>query len=105
MYAPEMLQVVEKKFREVKGLIYFHNVQLIINEEGKALPPGSPKLLKADLVIDERIKRVPCSLDYLLTLAGTGFNNSSIAVKKGLLKFNDLKHLRRFLQASIRIST
>ena len=97
MYAPERLQVVEKKFKEVRDLAYFHNAQAVIDEDGNVVPLISAKLLKADLIIDERIKRIPCSLDYILALAAADFNSSSIAVEKNLLEPDDLKTLKALL--------
>ena len=94
MYAPERLQVVERKFREVKDLVYFHNDQVVVDEDGNVLPSRPAKPLKVDLVIDEKIKRIPCSLDYILALTAAPFNNSSIAIRKSLLKPDDLEALK-----------
>ena len=99
LYRPERLQVVERKFREVKNLVYFHNDQVVIDEDGNAVPARIasglvfPYLLGSDLVVDERIKRIPCSLDYVRALTGADFNNSSIAVRRGLLGPRDLEAL------------
>ena len=97
MYIPERLQVVEKKFREIRGLAYFHNAQVVVDEEGNVVPPRiarplmPPSYLGTDLVVNERIKRVPCSLDYVKALTGADFNNSSIAVRRSLLGPHELE--------------
>ena len=100
LYVPERLQVVEKKFREVKDLVYFHNAQVVIDEEGNVVPPKiaerftCPYLLNSELVVDEKIKSVPCSLDYIQALTGAGCNNSSIAIRRDLLKIESFKILK-----------
>ena len=37
MYVPERLQVLEKAFRGIKGLAYFHNEQVIIDSDGRVI--------------------------------------------------------------------
>ena len=94
MYVPERLQIVKKAFEETRDLVYFHNAQVVIDEEGNVVPQRSAEPLRADIVIDERIKRIPCSLDYMAALAGANFNDSSIAVRQSLLEFDYLKTLK-----------
>ena len=94
MYVPERLQVVERAFREVKDLAYFHNGQAVIDEEGNAIPGAvAAAPLSVDVVVDDGAKRIPCSLDYLRVLAKADFNMSSIAVRRGLLGPRELEAL------------
>ena len=37
MYVPERPQVLEKAFRGIEGLAYFHNEQVIIDSDGKVI--------------------------------------------------------------------
>ena len=67
---------------------------MVVDEEGNVVPPRSAKLLKVDLVIDERIKRIPCSLGYTGALTAADFNDSSIAIRKSLLGSDDLETLK-----------
>ena len=100
MYVPERLQVVERRFREIKDLVYFHNAQMVIDEEGNVVPTHIAKLLvpsgylRGDLLVDEKVKRVPCSIDYVNILAGADFNNSSIAIRAGLVDGDALRVLK-----------
>ena len=105
MYAPERLQVVEKAFKDIARLTYFHNGQTVIDENGNVIPNTIARLfvptgiMRASMLIDERIKRLPCSLDYVNILFGADFNNSSIAIKKEILQDADINMLRNLSTA------
>ena len=95
MYAPERLQVVKRAFEETRDLVYFHNGQVVVDEGGNAIPSAvAAAPLSADVVVGDRAKRVPCSLDYLRVLAKADFNMSSIAVRRDLLGPRELETLR-----------
>lgn len=73
MYAPERLQVIEKAFREIEGLAYFHNEQVIIDSDGKVIGDAEAG---PDVMIED-----PAKYCKQLFLDPGGFHNlSSIAV-------------------------
>ena len=76
MYAPERLQVVERAFRETEGLAYFHNDQIIVDEEGRPLKNVKDQ---SDLLIES-----PSEACDKIFLAGY-INNSSTAVASWLI--------------------
>ena len=77
MYAPERLQVVEKAFKDIKNLVYFHNDQVVIDEEGKVVGVNGAG---RDLLVDEPTRR--CK--ELFVDPGGFHNASSIAVSSEL---------------------
>ncbi len=101
MYRPERLEVVERTFRSRRDVIYFHNRQTAIDESGHAIPLEISRFLfhvgmmkeYPDLVIEERIKKIPCAIDVINVLTVADFNNSSIAIRRSLLSDHDLRLL------------
>ncbi len=101
MYAPERLQKVYEAFLKVKNIAYFHNEQVVIDENNKVIRevsplPGLKIRVPGYVVIDSRIlSKVDSRLGicyYQLLIAkgkilglGLFFNNSSLAIKKVLL--------------------
>ena len=77
MYVPERLQVVKKAFEEAKGLVYFHNAQVVVDEEGKALGVNGSG---GDMIVDDPAKR--CR--ELFVDPGGFHNASSIAISSRL---------------------
>ena len=101
MYRPERLEVVDRTFRSHRDVVYFHNRQVAIDEDGRTIPLEVARFLlplgavkeHPDLIIDERVKKIPCAIDIIDALTGADFNNSSIAIRRGLLSDRDLKLL------------
>ncbi len=77
MYAPERLQAVAQAFTGLRGLVYFHNAQVAIDEEGRAVASVG---LGAELTVDDPPRR--CR--ELFVEPGGFHNSSSIAVSSRL---------------------
>ena len=94
MYVPGRLETIERAFGGRKDIIYFHNDHTDIDEEGNIIPTKRTRFWTTDLIINEKVKSIPCSLDYISILTGANFNSSSIAIKRPLLQDRDLKVLK-----------
>ena len=78
VYVPERLLAVERAFREAKELAYFHNAQLLVDEEGR--PAGARGLSGRQLCF------TPASIPLReADRLAVDFNSSSIAVRRDVL--------------------
>jgi len=98
MYVNNRLEEVYKAFTSFKRLVYFHNSQTIIDDNGSVLerPPlsrnlvgGSPIVIDVDK-LRELVKRYNVSVaDLVLKIrVGADSNNGSVAVRRSFLKAN-----------------
>jgi len=113
MYVNNRLEEVYKAFTSYDSLVYFHNSQTIIDENGNVLerpPPsflisknlvgGSPIVIDVDK-LRGLAKRYNVSVaDLVLKVrARADFNNSSLAVRRSALEVS--AHLLRELPSSV----
>jgi len=109
MYTDNRLEEVYKAFTSFKRLVYFHNSQAIIDENGnvlerpslsKNLAGGSPIVVDVDK-LRELVKRYNVSVaDLVLKIrVGADFNNSSVAVRRHIVESH--AQLLKRLPASI----
>ena len=88
MFAEDKLSVVLDAFSSVEGLVYYHNNQIKINEEGNIIEV--PKVNGKDIIseINER------AIVHIFRNFGE-FNQSSICVRKDVLDIGVMKRLDR----------
>jgi glycosyltransferase involved in cell wall biosynthesis len=113
MYVNSRLEEVYKAFKSYDRLVYFHNSQTIIDDNGnllerspfsllisKNLAGGSPIIVDVDR-LRGLAKRYNVSVaDLVLKVrAGADFNNSSLAVRRSALEVS--AHLLRELPSSV----
>ncbi|GGP18999.1 hypothetical protein GCM10007981_00910 [Thermocladium modestius] len=102
MYKPERLQFIKNVFSRYRNVVYFHNRQDVIDEHGNVIPLTIARYMihygallnYSDMIIDEKLKKIPCAMDYINLLTGADFNNSSIAIRRISLSKNDLNVLK-----------
>jgi glycosyltransferase involved in cell wall biosynthesis len=113
MYVNNRLEAIYKAFTSYDRLVYFHNSQAIIDENGNVLERPPPSLLisknlvgGSPIVVDvDRLrglaKRYNVSVADLVlkARAGADFNGSSIAVRRSALEVS--AHLFRELPISV----
>jgi len=102
MYVPERLEAIYRAFKSYDRLVYFHNSQKIIDENGNLLerPPPSPPISKnlvggSPIVVDiselqKLAKRYKIdAADLVLRLrARADFNSSSESIRRSALEAN-----------------
>ena len=98
VYVPERLEAIYRAFTSYDRLVYFHNSQKIIDENGNVLerpPLPTPKNLVggSPIIVDvDRLRRLAkrynvSVIDLALKVrAGAWYNGSSLAVRRGVLE-------------------
>jgi len=118
MYTDNRLEEVYKAFTSFKRLVYFHNSQAIIDENGnvlerpslsKNLAGGSPIVIDVDK-LRELVKRYNVSVaDLVLNKirVRADFNNSSVAVRRHIVESHAqlLKRLPASIDAFVLVSS